>query len=145
VLERDERDPERRWRRRLRCAKCRIAPEPEDRWLGIRGYRGHVTLTEAAAPETPGRGAAVRDQLADDALAVLRAVKGPMRQGAIARRLGRGKSDGSVRRALEALVEDERVVLTGGGYLAAPGVLQTPPAPLAPPVPAGGASSPSPP
>jgi RecA-family ATPase len=25
VLERDERDPERKWRRKLRCAKCRIA------------------------------------------------------------------------------------------------------------------------
>jgi hypothetical protein len=121
VLEREERDPERKWRRRLRCAKCRIAAEPADRWFGIRGHRGYVTLTEAAAPETGGPKPTVRLQLAEDALDVLNAADGPMSQGAIARALGREKGDRSVRRALDHLTEKHAVIPTGDGYIAGGG------------------------
>jgi hypothetical protein len=118
VLERDEKDPERKWRRRLRCVKCRIASEPEDRWFGIRGHRGYVTLTEAAPPDSVGPKPRVRLELADQALDVIRKADGPMRQGAIARALNREKGDRSVRRALDLLVERRDVLPTGDGYIA---------------------------
>jgi AAA domain len=122
VLERDERDPERRWRRRLWCDKFRLGPEPEDRWLGIRGHKGYVTLTEAAPPDTPGRKATVREDVADQALAVLRSADGPMSQSAVARAIGRDKSDRTFRRAFDDLVEDRKeVIATGDGYLLAGG------------------------
>jgi len=117
VLERVDKDPERRWRRRLRCSKFRLGPEPEDLWFGIRGHRGYVTLTEATAPETPGPTPRVRLELADRALDVLRTADGPMRQGALARALGRDKGDRSVRRALDILTERGDILPTGDGYL----------------------------
>ena len=135
VLERDDRDSEKRWRRRLWCDKFRLGPEPEDRWLGIRGHRGYVHITEAAPPET-GRKAAVRDEIADQALAVLRAADGPMSQSAVARAVGRDKSDRTFRRAFDDLVEDRKeVVATGDGYIAVGGgtnVNATPATPLPP-------------
>jgi hypothetical protein len=54
-------------------------------------------------------------------VALLRESDGPMRQGDIARALGRDKTDGTVRRVLKALVEDGTVALADGGYRAATG------------------------
>ena len=152
VLERDEHDSEKRWRRRLWCDKFRLGPEPEDRWLGIRGDKGYVFLTEAAPPEG-GRKATVRDDVADQALAVLRAADGPMSRGAVARAIGRDKSDRTFRRAFEDLLETRKeVIATGDGYLPVGGgtnVNATPATPLPPlasegvaaaPVPVGGAA-----
>ena len=116
VLERDEQDPERKWRRRLRTAKCRIAREPDERWLGLKAWRGIVTFTEAAAYEPAGRGSPQRDELADQIVDVVRE-NGPLSQGAICRALGRGKSDGTVRRALRDLVDGGRLLPpTRDGY-----------------------------
>jgi hypothetical protein len=116
VLERDDRDPERRWRRRLRCAKSRIAPEPDDRWLGIRSHRGRTHLTEAAPPEPPERATAARDELADRILDHL-AGHGPTRRADLARALGRSPKDGTIRRAIYRLVDAGDVVRAGGdGY-----------------------------
>jgi hypothetical protein len=117
VLERDEKDPERKWRRRLRCAKCRIAAEPEDRWFGIRGHRGYVTLTEASPPATVGPKPRIRLEVADQALEALRDAPQAMSQGAIARALGREKGDRTLRRALEVLVEQHAIVPTRDGYV----------------------------
>ena len=122
VLERDEQDPEQRWRRRLRCGKCRIAQEPEDRWLGIRSWRGHVTLTEAAPFEKPGgRAAPKREQAEEDALSVLLRENGPMRRADIARALDRDSTDGTLRRAVDRLVDDGVVIPTDDGFVAKKG------------------------
>ena len=65
VLERVADDPERSWRRRLRCSKCRIAAEPDERWLGVQSWHGQVSLAEAEPFE---RGAAARspEDVAED-------------------------------------------------------------------------------
>ncbi len=80
-------DPERRWRRRLRCAKCRIAPEPEDHWVGVRSWHTQVTLTEAEPFE---RGivdaAATRDDLEDRVFAFV-AEHGPVAKRAVRNRV----------------------------------------------------------
>ena len=117
VLERVDSDPERKWRRRLRCAKCRIAAEPDDRWLGIRGHRGMVTLTEAAAPDAGSPRPRVRHVLADQIRDLLSAADEPMTQGAIARAVGREKGDRTVRRVLDTLRENAEIVAVEGGYI----------------------------
>jgi hypothetical protein len=106
VLERDDKDPDRRVRRRLRAAKMRIDAEPGDRWLTIKHWRGRLTLHEAAAYETKPRDAGQRDQTADHALEALHAADGPLSGAEVARRLGRDPTDGTVRRALQRLHED---------------------------------------
>jgi hypothetical protein len=108
VLERDETDPDRRVRRRLRCAKCRIDAEPDDRWLTVKPWRGQPTLHEAAAYEPKPRAAEQRDQLAEQIVAVL-AANGPIGTRAVARRLDRPPDDRTVRRALQQLHEHREI------------------------------------
>lgn len=121
TLGRERDDPESRWRRRLGTAKCRVAEEPEDRWIGIRGWRGQVQLTEAEAYEPAGRPAGKRDERAGQVLDVLRGAEGPLSRGAIARELGRPEKDSTTRRATDRLVEDGRVLVVEGGYALATG------------------------
>lgn len=111
VLGRDPKDPQGATRRYVRCAKCRIAQEPADRWLTIKHWRGNITLHEATSPNDDARPAAApqRDELADRALDVLRTADEPLTGAAVARRLGRDKADGTVRRALERLRADSRI------------------------------------
>lgn len=104
VLEREDKDPHRSWRRRLRCSKARICEEPADRWLGLRVHRGELTITEAE-PYEPEQRIPVRDDLADDLLDALQAAEQPLSRSELARRIGRGRDDGTVRRALEDLAE----------------------------------------
>ena len=133
VLERDDRDSEKRWRRRLWCDKFRLGPEPEDRWLGIRGSKGYVFITEAAPPEG-SRKATTRDDVANQALAALLAAGGPMSKSAVARAIGRDKSDSTFRRAFDDLVENRKeVIATGDGYLPVGGVTNEM-TPLTPPL-----------
>jgi hypothetical protein len=116
VLERDDRDPERRWRRALRCAKARIGAEPETRWIGIRHAKGELYLTEAA----PFESAPVRAEL-EETIAGVVADKGPITRKHIARELGRTENDGTVRRALKELETDEVIVkISGHQYITAP-------------------------
>lgn len=143
VLERDEKDPERRWRRRLRCAKCRIAEEPEDRWLGIRSWRGEVVLTEAEAPEPDMRPAPKRDPLKAEILNALGA-GGPMKRPDLARALGRQPQDATLRRALKELVDDRRVVAVGDRYAAAETGVNPPDDTLDTPLAGHGVEGPSP-
>jgi hypothetical protein len=119
VLERVDGDPEARWRRRLRCAKCRIAAEPEDRWLAIRSWRGQLTIA-TAEPYGQAREAPVRNKLADEALEFIRQ-HGRVSRAAVARGLGRDESDGTTRRALKQLVDTGEVVHDEAGYRVATG------------------------
>lgn len=112
VLERDKRDPEQQSRRRLRCSKCRIAEEPEDRWFTIRRWHGQVTLSEAEPYDPKGAPAPKRTAAAEDAYEVAIAADPPMKRAAVLRALGKDPRDRTYRRALEGLVEDGRLVLT---------------------------------
>jgi hypothetical protein len=114
VLERLDKDPERKWRRRLRCGKCRIAAEPPDHWLGIRSQRGAVYLTEAAPPDQPGRPATARLTMADNVLDLLRRTPGLERPD-IARALGLATGHSTLRRALTQLTNGGSIVQTPGG------------------------------
>lgn len=115
ILERVEQDPL-RWRRRLRCSKCRIAQEPNPRWLGFKPWRGQLSLTDAA-PAT-GRAAPKTDAAAEQALAVLVDADGPISRAEIARRLDRRKDDSTVRNALERLEKAGRAAREKTGWRA---------------------------
>ncbi|MFL5910741.1 MAG: AAA family ATPase [Gaiellaceae bacterium] len=119
VLERDPRDPEQRWRRALRCVKCRIAEEPPPRWIGIKPYKGSLTLTEAAAFD-PDQQRPVRDDLEDE-IAQIVADRGPITRPQVCEVLKRTRNDGTVRRALTELVDDGVVLkVDGHRYITAP-------------------------
>lgn len=117
VLERDKKDPQRRWRRRLRCSKARICEEPEDRWIGLKTHGGTLTITEAEPPAHEGKRTKA-DDLADEALETLKAADGRLTGAEVARRLERPKSDGTVRKALDKLAEQGRAARddSAGGW-----------------------------
>ncbi|MEJ7787836.1 MAG: AAA family ATPase, partial [Solirubrobacteraceae bacterium] len=105
TLGRERGDPEGRHRRKLATVKCRIDEEPAPRWVAIQAdrSRGLVTVDEAE-PYEADEGARPRDTLREDVLGKLGGIS---QSGArIARALGRGKADGTVRRVLEDLQAD---------------------------------------
>lgn len=94
-------DPEGRHRRKLQTVKCRIDEEPAPRWLAIVADRAQGLVTVGEAEPYDGESARPRDTLRDDVLAQLTGIS---QSGArIARALGRGKADGTVRRVLDDL------------------------------------------
>ncbi len=123
VLERDRRDSENRTRRLLhadpaRDGKMRIGPEPADRWLYIDPSDGLLSIDLAEPPAgidaTPTRD----EQLAGEILDVLRQAQEPLSGGAIAKTLGRTRTDGSVRRTLDSLAADSEAEHTPQGWCA---------------------------
>jgi archaellum biogenesis ATPase FlaH len=113
-------DPEGRHRRVLETVKCRIDEEPEPRWLRIEGDRaaGLVYVDEAEPYEGGTGGATVRAGLADELLGLLG--EKPRTLASVAREVGRDPKDGTVRRALGALVEAGRVERTESGWRRVP-------------------------
>jgi hypothetical protein len=125
ILERIEGDDDRQ-RRRLRCEKCRPAPEPESRWLRLAAADELALgagLLQQADPFTEPRveRAPARSRLTADVLQVLGS-RGPMERADIARAVGRDPSDGTLRRAVKtAASAAELVQLEDGRYaLASP-------------------------
>jgi hypothetical protein len=111
VLERHAKDPDARWRRAVRCVKCRIDEEPEERWLGIRRQRGELFFTEAA-PFNSDRAAPRRDQVEQEVINILRR-DGATRRADVARKLGREPSDRTVRRVFDDLKDAGRIAPIG--------------------------------
>lgn len=118
VLERVESDEDSA-RRRLRCEKCRPAPEPPARWLRLASREelsaGENAISEAEPFVSPTRerapvATAVATQVVD-----LVAKCGPMTRPEIARGLQRASSDGTLRRAVESATEDGRLACRGDG------------------------------
>lgn len=106
VLGREDKDPDRKWRRYLRTAKCRIDEEPDTRWFGLRKIQGEMALTEAAPyePQQAPRSTPGQNDLRDPVLDLLHRRAGdPIKAAAIATAVGRSKTDQTVRRLLEAL------------------------------------------
>lgn len=110
VLERDPKDPEKHWRRALRCVKCRIDEEPAPRSLGIRINDGHLHFTEAAPfaqePRAPKR--------AEWATRILQELEaGPSRRSQIAKRFDLEPSNQTFRRAFDDLAQDGHITQNG--------------------------------
>jgi len=107
-------DPDGKTRRKIVTVGCRIEEEPEPRWVQIVAdrERGLVTVDEAEPFETDEF--RPRDELRDGVLAQLTGIK---QSGArIARALGRGKTDGTVRRVLEDLQAEGKAEKGPGGW-----------------------------
>jgi hypothetical protein len=123
VLERDRRDPEGRTRRLLhadpaRDGKMRLGPEPEDRWLYVDPSGGILSVDIADPPGGVEAGPTAEELLTDDVLGVLRLAQEPLSRAAVARALGRDKSDGTVRRTLDGLAAEGRAERTPKGWVA---------------------------
>lgn len=101
TLIREPDDPEGRTRRRLRCFKCRVAPEPEDMWIELEALDGRVYVGTAEPFDgagSQGEPATARDRLAKQFAEMIRA-EGPMFLSSMARRAGREPDDSIVKRA----------------------------------------------
>jgi predicted ATP-dependent serine protease len=103
TLSRHEEDPDKRTRRKLACWKSRPAPEPDVRWLSLEASEGRILIGEAD-PDKPER-ERPRDNLRDDVLDVIDGER--MTAAAIAKALGRAKNDGTIRRVLQDLENEE--------------------------------------
>lgn len=114
-------DPDARTRRKLHTAKCRIAEEPEPRWIAINAdsAAGTVTVDEAEAHEGGGGGGGrPRDTLRED---VLEALTGIARtQASVARAVGRAAKDQTVRRVLADLAGEGLAHRRDSGWAAGP-------------------------
>jgi KaiC/GvpD/RAD55 family RecA-like ATPase len=102
LLDREPGDPD-HGRRRLRCEKSRLAPEPPPRWLRVASEDdlagGGALIREADSYSKPGRAESLPGLMAAEILALL-ATSAPMTRSQIARKLGRSAADGTVGRAL---------------------------------------------
>lgn len=103
ALGREADDPERRTRRKLHTAKCRIDEEPAVRWLAINADpdRGIVTVDRAEPYEPEGSGRPARDGLRNQVLGLLTGISQSATR--IAKAVGRHPKDGTVRRLLRDL------------------------------------------
>jgi hypothetical protein len=107
LLDREPDDPD-SGRRRLRCEKSRLAPEPSPRWLRLATEdelaAGCPLIREADSYSKPDRERAPREASVAAEISAVLAAQGPMRRSEIARKLDRPASDGTVRRAVERAV-----------------------------------------
>ena len=128
-LSRADDDPNPR-RRRLRNAACRYEEEAPERWFTIENDRGVLLLGECEAfvANRSGGGDAIRHDLLD-AL-----TDEPQPQGALARKVGRDKNDGTVRRKLQDLAKQGAAERTDDGWRRVPGATGGCRGTLAPPL-----------
>lgn len=120
-LTREVRDIENRCK--LSNDKMRVAEMQPDRWIEIEPNGAH--LADAPDPDDIGG-----PELMSPVLDALQAADVPLNLSDVARAIGRDRTDGSVRRALDKLLQSERIEKVGGKY-----------APLDVPVPVPGISS----
>jgi hypothetical protein len=109
---------------RLRCAKYRIDVVPPPQWIEIASRDGTLGVHAAGAPGIRLPRPA-RNQVTTDVLSAVQ-VDGPLSGAAIAKTLGRDKTDGTVRRALQELVIAGDLQKTDTGYRVANGHPATP-------------------
>jgi AAA domain len=107
-------DPEGRRRRKITTIKCRIEEEPEPRWVRIEVDREHGRVYVNATDAYEEDGGRPRDEWRDKVLGQLTGIQQPAAR--IATALGRGKTDGTIRRVLEDLERDGLVVRGPGGW-----------------------------
>lgn len=115
TMARSDEDPDERVK--LTCWKCRPAAKPAARWLKLRSEGERIVIGEAE-PFEPTHDAPVRDDVAADLRDYLHGVPGATRHRGVgtlapswstadlAREIGRGPKDGTVRRALDRLAAD---------------------------------------
>lgn len=105
-------------RRRLTCWKCRVAPEPETRWLTFDARDGRVAIVEAApadaGPEDSAQ--AVLAQRFGDVLAE----QGPLSWGELCERCGADPESGTSKRAREQAADARTLVRLRRGVCGPP-------------------------
>lgn len=137
-------DPNASWRRSLVTRKCRLAPEPPERWLGIKGgINGELYFSEADPFEKDAPARPVRDELAEKIVEVV-SEHGPIARAGIAKVLGKSREDPTLKRALRELNADgDLLKVEGHRLIVAPGVSGVPdPADPADPAGSGEGGSP---
>ena len=104
-----------RHRRYLECEKCRVADEPEQRWLKLAVEYRRVYVEQTDAPDPEGGEPPAQTELAPRVLALFRE-NVVLSQHKIAEKLGRTPRDGTIRRVLKRMTEDSVLAHNGDGY-----------------------------
>jgi KaiC/GvpD/RAD55 family RecA-like ATPase len=121
LLDRQTDDPDRQ-RRRLRCEKSRPAAEPPPSWLRFASeveLSTGVPLVSEAAPgaDVQGRRPATTERR-EAIMALLADAGGTLSAAAINEALGKSKTDGTTRRALDDLADEGAIARRGIGWVA---------------------------
>ena len=112
-LKREAGDPDRH-RRSVMTRKCRIADEPEPRWISLVSEPPSFYVEEAEGFDPDGD-SPVRSGMRSEILKLF-AKASELSRPEIATQLDRTKADGTVRRVVSALVEEGRLTKAGGKY-----------------------------
>lgn len=119
VLERHKGDPMGSKRRSIRCVKCRVDQEPPTRWFSIIGGK-ELSFVEAAPFDRDEEIDQPRRRAIAEAVVTFVRENGPSGRKAIAVGVGKDERDGTLKRALEALVNDELLSKVGPKYAMGP-------------------------
>lgn len=119
TLARERDDPQARTRRRLACWKCRLAPEPEPRWLTLEAHDGRVVIGSAEQPADPVAGPTREDDLAQR-LGEIAAERGPSRWGELCAAAGANPGTGTSNRARDRALQAGALVRLGHGTYGPP-------------------------
>jgi AAA domain-containing protein len=104
TLARDRDDPQARSRRKLTCWKCRLAPEPEPRWIALEAHAGRVLIGSAEPYAATTAGPSREDDLAQR-LADIAAARGPLRWAELCSAAGIKPGNGTSSRARDRAIE----------------------------------------
>lgn len=130
TLGRERDDPHARTRRRLSCWKCRLAPEPEPRWLTLEAHAGRVLIGSSERPVDPLAGATREDDLARR-LAEVAAERGPLRWGELCDAAGVKPGAGTSSRARDRAIDAGTLARLAHGTYGPPPEPSSQPAPVA--------------
>lgn len=115
VLESIRDDPERKYRKRLRCSKNRVDLEPPARWLRFERVAGFQTVEETEPYEADEDEPTVSEALIDEIRALAPEVRkdGAWAPHRLAEAVGRQRDDWAFKQALGALLESGEWIAEG--------------------------------
>jgi len=119
TMSREPADPEGRSRRKVSCWKCRVAPEPDTRWIALEAREGRVFVGEAdpfaGSEHAPSQEEAIAQRFAQ------LAPGGTMRWGELCAAAGVPPEHGTAKRARDRAVREGWLVKHAHGTYGAPG------------------------
>lgn len=119
TMSREPADPEGRSRRKMSCWKCRVAPEPDTRWIALEARQGRVLVGEAEPFADVDSGPSQLEQRAE-LLGGIVAEHGVMAWGDLAKLAGLSPSAGATKSARARALQRGLLAEAGHGRYAAP-------------------------
>lgn len=120
TMSREPADPEGRSRRKLECWKCRVAPEPDGRWIALEAREGRVFVGEAD-PFAGSEHAPSQEEAIAQRFAQLAAERGAIRWGQLCAAAAVSPEHGTAKRARDRAIREGGLVRHAHGTYGTPG------------------------